>query len=233
MRKFVVNDEIFEMFPELSIGVVIVTDLNNTNNQEFIEYMLRESEQHVMKKFEGVALSEIEPIGTWRRAYKSFGAKKSKRSSIESLLKRSTKGNELPFINPLVDLYNAVSLRYQIPCGGEDLGALQGDLRLMRAIGNEYFVSLGANENDPPVSGEIIYHDAVDTVCRCWNWREADRTKLTENTQSAILVFEILKKEQEQDLYSAMNDLSKVVDEVLGGRCINAVVNQKNRLFEF
>lgn len=38
-------------------------------------------------------------------------------------------------INPLVDLYNSVSLSYALPCGGEDLAALAGDLRLGMAQG--------------------------------------------------------------------------------------------------
>ena len=52
-------------------------------------------------------------------------------------------------ISPLVDLYNAVSLRHALPCGGEDRAAIVGDVRLTRAAGGEPFRTIGAAEDDP------------------------------------------------------------------------------------
>ncbi len=54
---------------------------------------------------------------------KSFGTKPKKtRNSLEALSQRITKaGGGLPRVNRLTDIYNAVSVKHQIPLGGEDL----------------------------------------------------------------------------------------------------------------
>jgi DNA/RNA-binding domain of Phe-tRNA-synthetase-like protein len=139
------------------------------------------------------------------------------RSSIENLL-RSLRGEGPRSINPLVDCYNAVSLRHLLPCGGEDLNAIVGDLRLTRAAGGEPFVPLGASEEQPPEVGEVVYADDGGIVCRAWNWREAERTKLTEETRRAVLVIEALPPRTAEDLQAACDDLAVIIGHLLGAR---------------
>jgi DNA/RNA-binding domain of Phe-tRNA-synthetase-like protein len=70
-------------------------------------------------------------IAAWRAAFSSFGAKPSRYpSSAEALMARVLKGQPLPRVNALVDLYNAVSVRHALPLGGEDADRLDGALRL-------------------------------------------------------------------------------------------------------
>ena len=92
------------------------------------------------------AKQSIDPhIQAWRAAYGAFGAKPSKYlCSVEALLARTLKGQDLPAINCIVDLYNAISVRHILPVGGEDWERLDGDLILTEASGNEPFVSLEA-----------------------------------------------------------------------------------------
>ena len=66
----------------------------------------------------------------WRQVFTKFKTKKGTRSSIEALLKRVSQGREFNPINPLVDIYNSVSLSYAVPCEGEDLAKIVGDLCL-------------------------------------------------------------------------------------------------------
>uniref|UniRef100_UPI0038F69994 phenylalanine--tRNA ligase beta subunit-related protein n=1 Tax=Streptomyces galilaeus TaxID=33899 RepID=UPI0038F69994 len=76
------------------------------------------------------SFTQNEVIQEWRQAFTKFKTKKGARSSIEALLKRVSQGREFRPINPLVDLYNSISLSYALPCGGEDLNTIQGDLHL-------------------------------------------------------------------------------------------------------
>ena len=52
-----------------------------------------------------------------------------------SLIETCVTGREFYPINPLVDLYNSVSLAYAIPCGGEDMEKIAGGLSLGKAKG--------------------------------------------------------------------------------------------------
>jgi DNA/RNA-binding domain of Phe-tRNA-synthetase-like protein len=79
-----------------------------------------------------------------------------------------------------VDLYNAVSLRYAVPVGGENLAAYVGPPRLTVADGTEAFdtVVTGASAVEHPAPGEVIWRDEQGVTCRRWNWRQGTRTRL-------------------------------------------------------
>lgn len=199
-----IGPKIFEQFLALRVGAVVVEGADNAGAGAEILKMLRESEREAGEKYGGSVLGEMREIACWRRAYKSFGAQ-NYRSSVEALLRRAIKGEPLPDINPLVNLYNALSLKYLIPFGGEDLDKTQGDIVLEYAQGDEPCVLIGETENRPPKPGEIVYKDDAGILCRRWNWREADRTKLEKSTSRAILVCE--------DLFSGSDDLARAACE--------------------
>lgn len=52
----------------------------------------------------------------------------------------------LPRVNRLTDIYNAISVKYQIPFGGEDLDKYSGLPLLIRATGQEAFETSAAGE---------------------------------------------------------------------------------------
>ena len=105
---------------------------------------------------ESPTLSENAPVRAWRQAYQQFKTKRGARCSIENLLKRVLKGNPVGSISPSVDLYNAISLKYALPLGGEDLDTFEGDLRLRITEGGDAFTPLGEGaENDPTLPGEL------------------------------------------------------------------------------
>lgn len=151
------------------------------------------------------------------------------RCSIEALLKRVKNGNPIGTINPLVDIYNSVSLRYGLPCGGEDIDTFVGDIRLTLANGNEPFLPLGSEENAPPNAGEIVYKDDEGVICRCWNWREAQRTMLTENTKNAFLCMELVDETRIDGFHMALQELSELVSHHLGGIVKIEVLDIHNR----
>lgn len=215
MAKFKIDKTVFEMFPDTHIGVIIAKNLKNDQRNDSIQFVLHESEKQVLEHYGGRPLLDLPEIKDWRQAYRQFGAKKSRRVSVEAVLKRVLKGDELPLINPLVDLYNAVSLRHVFPCGGEDLDTIVGDVQLTFAQGDEYFKTIGSEVNEPPMPGEVVYKDGKGCLCRCWNWREADRTKLTPKTQNAILVIETLNRHRKNELDEAMKHLAKLAEELL------------------
>src|SRR5262249_17372961 len=163
---------------------------------------------------------------------RKFGAKpKDHPSSIENLLRRVLKGHRLPHINRLVDLYNAVSLRRLVPVGGEDLAAVDGDVELRFATDSEPAVRpLGqpAASAQPPKPGEVIYADSAGALCRRWNWKEADRTKLTEATTDGFLVVEGLPPVDRPGVEAALVDLSALLTAHCGGSVRTTLLDREN-----
>ena len=218
MKKFVIEDSFWSLFPNAKIGIVICHGIDNSlrDNEEFAE-MILEAEKEALKYLQDAEFSNNTVIKVWREAFQKFKTKKGARASIEALLKRVQNGNHIGTINPLVDIYNSISLRYALPCGGEDIDKFVGDIRLTTAVGNEEFIPLGTDENLPPYEGEIVYKDDKGAICRCWNWREAVRTMLTENTNNAFLCIESVDESRSIEFENALKDLAKMVQDNLGG----------------
>ena len=230
MKKFVVEDEFWNLFPNAKIGVVICHGIDNSiKDKEEYKEMILQGEEEALKHLKDAEFSNNQVIKVWREAFKEFKTKKGARSSIEALLKRVHNGNHIGTINPLVDIYNSISLKYALPCGGEDIDKFIGDIRLTRAIGNEEFIPLGTDENSPPYEGEIVYKDNDGAICRCWNWREAVRTMLTENTNNAFLCIELVDESRFEEFENALNDLAKTVQENLGGTCKISILDINNK----
>ena len=230
MTKFVVEDDFWSLFPDAKIGVVVCNNINNIiKDEEKYKDMILISEQEALEHLKNEKFSSNEVIKVWREAFKKFKTKKGARSSIEALLKRVRNENHLGNINPLVDIYNSISLKHGLPCGGEDIDTFVGNISLTKAVGNESFVTLGTDENASPYEGEVVYKDDKGAICRCWNWREAVRTMLTVNTKNAFLCIESIDERRLQELENALEDLAKNVEDNLGGICKISVLDINNK----
>ncbi|WP_295994586.1 phenylalanine--tRNA ligase beta subunit-related protein, partial [uncultured Adlercreutzia sp.] len=155
-------------------------------------------------------------VAVWREAYQQFKTKKGARCSIENLLKRVLKGNPVGAITPSVDIYNTVSLTYALPVGGEDIDAMDGDIRLGITEGGDSFLALGDEEESPTLEGELCYRDNAGAICRCWNWRDGVRTALTDDSSKAFLIIESVDPARAADLAAATDQLSDMVQRYLG-----------------
>lgn len=134
-------------------------------------------------------------FAAWRDAYRAFGAKPQRTpSSVEALTARARTG-ALPRVNWLVDLYNAISVEHALPVGGEDASRFDGDLRLIRAAGDEPFDTTkdGAAVIERPAPGEVVWADRTGVTCRRWNWRQGTRTRLTADSTDALFLLERLE----------------------------------------
>lgn len=230
MKSFIVEDDFWGIFPNAKIGVVICQGIDNSiKDREKYDEMLLKAEQEALNYLQDSEFSNNEVIKIWREAFQKFKTKKGARSSIEALLKRVYNGNHIGNINPLVDIYNSISLRYALPCGGEDIDKFLGDIRLTKAVGNEEFIPLGTDENAPPYEGEIVYKDNNGAICRCLNWREAVRTMLTEGTKNALLCIELIDEKRVVEFENALKDLAKLVQDNLGGTSRVSIMDINNK----
>ncbi len=213
--KFKIDKKIFEDFNNPVIGVIIARNIDNLANNPEISKLLREAEADVRKKMSGVDIPTHPHIAPWREAYRKFGSKPNEfRSSPEALTRIVLRGSEIRSISPLVDLYNLISIKYIIPVGAEDLDKMEGDLELTFATGSEKYIPLGEKENNPPDKGEIIYEDDAGVICRRWNWREGDRTKITPETKNAVVVIESIAS---IPIEGAVEELNSFIKKYCGG----------------
>lgn len=229
--KLMIADTIFDEFPELVLGVVILHSIDNSQNRVEVTELLRQAEAGLPRKFGSSPVIEHPYIATWREAYRKFGAKpKDYPSSVENLCRRVLNGATIGHINNLVSLYNTISLRHIVPVGGEDLNKIVGDIQLTRGGYDEPAVFLlGEKEARAPHAGEIIYKDEVGAICRRWNWKEADRTKLTQETKNAFLVIESIPPIPRDTVETAIRELADLINQYCGGTISTAFLEKDNR----
>lgn len=229
--NLIIADTIFEDFPEVILGVVISHKIDNSQNNTEITELLRQASLALPGKFGGTPVIEHPHIAIWREAYRKFGAKpKDYPSSIENLSRRVLNGTVIGHINNLVSLYNTVSLRHILPVGGEDLDKICGDVLLTRAGSNEQAVYLlGEKEARAPYEGEIFYKDDAGAICRRWNWKEADRTKLTSETTNAFFVIEAIPPVTRETVENAIRELADFVKQYCGGTVTTAFLDKNTR----
>lgn len=230
MKKFIIEDDFWELFPNAKIGIITCNGIDNTiKDENQYKDMISQGEKEALSHLTNVESSSNEVIKVWRDAFKKFKTKKGARSSIEALLKRVSTGKVLGTINPLVDIYNSISLKYAMPCGGEDMDKFVGDIRLTKATGDESFITLGSDKSEPPYEGEIVYKDDEGAICRCWNWRESVRTMLTEDTKNAFLCIELVDENREKEFENALKELSQLIEENLGGKSEISILHINNK----
>ena len=157
---FSIQKELFDVLPELTIGVVVAAGLDNTHPSKEIGDLLDQSVEKLKTNFAGDKAQEHPRIKPWRNAFSKLGISGRKfPSSIESMARRVLKGDPFPRINPLVDLYNSVSLKHLVPMGGHDLDTLVGNIHLRFAEGWEPFTPMGGGENvTVPSSVPLLLH---------------------------------------------------------------------------
>ena len=228
--KFILEDEILEKYPEVRLGVVMASDLENRGSDDRIPVLVRQTQNTIREKYVLETLSRHPPIRAWRDAYSKFGARPKKyRSSVESLYRMTLKGIDLRPINKIVDIYNYISLKFMIPAGGDDLDKVNGDIRLCLAQGGESFTPLNSQVMENAKLGEVVYRDECDILCRRWNWRECDKTKMSEATGRVVLVTEGLPPFTLKDMQNITAELQDLVKKFCGGEAQSWILDRNYR----
>ena len=223
-QRFIVHDSFWDLFPEASIGFLVARDMKPNKDvppedAQAIAALLAQANEDAKRYLASDVISENAVVQTWREAFRKFKTKKGARCSVENLLKRTLKGNPVGSISPSVDIYNAISLTYALPVGGEDVDRFVGDFQLgVDADGGKDFLPLGEDAPDPTLPGEVCYGDDEGAVCRCFNWRDGMRTALTDESRNAFLVIECVDPARKGDLEAALDEFAGLIERYLDAR---------------
>jgi DNA/RNA-binding domain of Phe-tRNA-synthetase-like protein len=203
-----VDSAVFALRPDYRALLLAVDGIVPGPGDQESDALLQAAQAAARQALNGGPAEELPHVAAWREAYRAFGAKPQRtRNSLEALLRRAESG--LPRVNRLTDYYNAVSVLHQIPLGGEDLTRYAGPPRLVRATGDEPFgtVADGLAVTEHPDPGEVVWCDEAGVTCRRWNWRQARRTQLRDDTTAALFILDALDPVTGQELHAAADDL--------------------------
>ncbi len=191
--EFIAQPEVFERFPGMRIVVVVACGLDNASVRAPIAARWREAWVGAAQAAVYGNAQSHPRVRPWRDRFQALGISgKEFPSSIEALLRRALKGGEPFQINPLVDWYNAVSLRHFVPVGGFDLDQIAGPLELRLTRDGDQFLALDAAEAVVVPPGEVAYADGPTILTRHFVWRQARAGLIVPATRNVLLLSEVL-----------------------------------------
>jgi lysyl-tRNA synthetase class 2 len=227
--RLIIDERIFERFPGLNLGLVVARGVDNQGESREVLELIQDRQKEIAGRYDSETISLEPRIQAWRQAYSAFGAKPKKyKSSVESLYRMALKGMAWSHINKIVDIYNYISLEHMVPLGGDDLEQVSGDIVLTFAQGEEVFTPLNSEVQEPVKPGEVIYRDDSDVLCRRWNWRESDKTKMTADTHDVLMVLEGLPPVTREDVDRVLVELADLVDKFCGGRIQTHILDSQS-----
>jgi DNA/RNA-binding domain of Phe-tRNA-synthetase-like protein len=137
--------------------------------------------------------------------------------SVERLLTFALRRGDLPPINSLVDAYNLASVRTLCSLGAHDLDRIALPVALRLLTGAESFTALGRAGPEPVTPGEFGYVDARGrALCRL-DLLQADFSKVTAETTSALLIVEGTAAHDAETLRRGFAEAVELVTRHCGG----------------
>jgi lysyl-tRNA synthetase class 2 len=186
--NFVVDDAVKAAFPCQVTGMIGPVDVTLCEIPPIVAELRRKVES--IKS--APSLEALSAIVCWRNVYRSMGASPKHHSSLESLAICLRERGDLWQIHPLVDLYNWVSLVCQVPMAAYDVSKIYGTVALRYAKKGEAFVPLGNPHQIEKTKGsEIVYADEGKIICRYWNCRDCEETKITPATRRVVFFLDL------------------------------------------
>ena len=231
MMKFRIAKDVFEKLPNYCVGVVVANGINNTILNKKVEDFLDKMVNNFALNKKDSNIREL--VSPYRDAFYALEMNPNKfMCSIEALLKRVQKGNHLPHINPIVDLGNAFSVKYEIPLGAHDIDKLESDLEVRFSNDNDTFLSLGETESETMPTGELVYASSNTVKTRRWIWRQSNDGKIEETTKNVFFPIDGFKGINDKQVLELRDELVDFLTYELGCTDIKTgFVDNKNNEF--
>lgn len=209
----------FRLAPTFRRGVVVGTALDNTRPDPELERML--ADIVIARRAAPIDIS-AGLIAEWEAAHRASGSNPNRfPPAHKALLKRAQRPEGgVPFVNKVVACMNIVSLRHIMPVGGDDLdrAAFHGEcLELRAARGDERFSPLGEpGLVEAPNAGEMVYVVGGEIMCRRWNWRNGDATRISEDTRAIVVNTDALGAGSAERAVAARDELAGLLESRCG-----------------
>lgn len=250
MTYFKIDMKVFSVLPEVCFGAVIAKGVDNAGNRPEITAILDTETKAMCKRLDGVNLKDYPAIACYRDAFIRLGINPNKYPcSIEALCKRVMKGAKgaalngamlngaalngaaLPSINPIVDIGNAMSLKYILPMGAHDIGKLCGDLDVRFAVDGDSFVPFGESASEKPEEGELVYASGNTVKTRRWIWRQSEDGKIDASSSNIIFPIDGFTGNREA-VIAAQSELSELLRTHFGCDVKTGFLNRENPSIE-
>ncbi|HWZ65503.1 MAG TPA: phenylalanine--tRNA ligase beta subunit-related protein [Patescibacteria group bacterium] len=163
-------------------------------------------------------LKEDQILTGFRDLHTAVGLSNRKHvSSPENLIELILAGRSLPSINPIVDVYNIVSLQTRLALGAHDTSKLEGAVTFRLTNGTEDFTPLGSPDKKAIGFGEYGYIDegCNEVICRL-ETRQCEKTKVSGLAKTCFFIVEGNKNTEADYIKNAVAKFQTLLVECCG-----------------
>lgn len=188
--RIVIDGKVAKDFPDLKVLAVLIENLKVTAENPELDTLMLKLIEEVKSKYRVENLKDIPSVRAYRDFFWRIGLDPTKsRPSAEALIRRILLGKQPPKINTFVDSLNIASIKSEIAIGSFDADKIVGDKIVIRyACEGEEFHGIGMDKPVIMRGYEIVLSDNGGLIA-IYPYRDSERTKITEKTRRAILVF--------------------------------------------
>lgn len=212
--------DVVEKFPGIKTGYIILEGVSVSKSNAELTTLKEEIEKTVRSKFQsGADIKKSPNMAAFREIYKGFGVDPdSHLNSSEALLKRVVSGKGIYNINNVVDTYNATSVEFQLPMAAYDLDQIDGDIVLRFGKDGDSIKRIMEEEDTPIEAGTLVYSDNRGVVCMDLNYRDSDRTKITDATKNIIVFVDGHKDLERAQIEKILSTVAARLEKFTGGK---------------
>lgn len=217
-KIFSIDPQVKEKFPSIVIGVGIVIGANIQKNNEELQKEVNkfiESQNNLTNEI----ISSYPEIQNYRRLYKETGIDwHSRRPSPEALLRRIALKKGLYQINTCVDAYNLVVMKNRVSSGAFDLDQIEFPTILRFAKEREEILLLGDKEPTMYKQGEIAYFDQKGGYNIDFNYRDSQKTAVTEKTTNLLINIDGVYNIDRALVEKTLKETLDIIQKYCGGK---------------
>jgi len=194
-----IDKKLAKKYYNINLGVAIIKGISVKKEKELLEMLKKKVINGIKNNLSAQEIDDIPQIESYFRMYVEMGVDtRSRKSSPEALLRRIVDGKNLYNVNTCVDAYNLAVVLTQISSGAFDLAKVKLPVVLREARKGESIEIIGSEEKKLK-PGEVCYFDKKGPYNMDFNYRDAERTKVTEDTRDIVInidgVYDITKEQ--------------------------------------
>ena len=216
-----IDPSVSEKWPSMKIGWAIMKNVKIQQKDEKLE----KEKIKVLKALKNVTVEEIgkfPEIESYRKLYREMGVDwHSRRPSPEALLRRVAQGKGLYTVNTCVDSYNLVVMKNHISVGAFDLDKMTMPFTVNRAKSTDQIILIGEDKPTVIIEGAVCYYDKEGPFNQYFNYRDADRTKVTQSSKNIVINVDGVFNIDSDQVEKVLNETIAMVEKYCGGKLVD------------
>lgn len=203
MIELTFSQAVKEKFPDLKIGFIIVSNVENKEFDENLELKKKEIEEFIKNNYQNY--KEIEIIKKYSEFYKKF----EKTYPIEFQIKSILNGRGFPKVSCVVEAMFMAELKNCFLTAGHDLDKIEGNLFTDITVGSENYVNISGKEISLK-KDDIITKDNSGIISSVL-YGPDKRTMITKDTKNYLFFSYFPYGEEEEKIKNHFMDIVKFI----------------------